>query len=45
MPLTDNFEGNIRELYHANASKPKGKKRSKKQILAIAYAVKRKGKK
>ena len=28
---------NVRELYHANAHKPKGKKRSRKEILAAAY--------
>lgn len=38
------FSYNVRELYHANASKPRGKKRSRKQILAIAYAMKRRHK-
>lgn len=33
---------NIAELHHANASKAPGKKRSNAQIVAIAYAVKRK---
>ena len=36
---------NIRELYHANASKPEGKKRAKAQIIAIAMANARKKKK
>jgi hypothetical protein len=29
---------NIRELYHANAEKPKGKKRKRDQIVAIAMS-------
>jgi hypothetical protein len=32
---------NIRELYHANDSKPAGKKRGRKQIVAIAFAAAR----
>jgi hypothetical protein len=38
------FQSNIRELKAANKSKPAGKKRSMKQILAISYAQQRKGK-
>ena len=30
---------NIKELYHANASKPAGKKRERKQIVAIAFSA------
>ena len=33
---------NIRELYHANSSKPKGKKRSREQMIAIAESEARK---
>lgn len=29
---------NIKELYHANADKPKGKKRKRDQIIAIAMS-------
>jgi len=36
---------NIRELYHANDSKPSGKKRSAAQIKAIAYSAAKKKKK
>lgn len=37
---------NIAELTRANKSKPAGKKRSREQIIAIAYSVaKKKGKK
>lgn len=32
---------NISELYHANASKPAGQKRGRKQIIAIAFAAAR----
>lgn len=32
---------NIAELYHANAAKSDDKKRSKAQILAIAFAKRR----
>jgi len=31
-------QANITELYHANDSKPAGKKRGRKQIIAIAFA-------
>jgi len=30
---------NIEELYHANAHKPAGQKRGRKQIIAIAFAA------
>ena len=36
---------NISELYHANDSKPAGKKRGRKQIVAIAFAAAGKKKK
>jgi hypothetical protein len=36
---------NIKELYHANDSKPVGKKRGRKQIVAIAFAAARRKKK
>jgi hypothetical protein len=36
MPLGKDVGDNIKELRAANANKPKGKKRGKKQILAIA---------
>lgn len=36
---------NIRELYHANDSKPASKKRSPAQIKAIAYAAAKRKKK
>jgi len=36
---------NIKELYHANDSKPIGKKRKRDQIIAIAFAAARKNKK
>ena len=44
MPLTGNFENDVKELYHDNKLKGKekganGKERSKAQIMAIAYAV------
>lgn len=39
------FSSNVSELYHANANKPEGKKRSREQILAIAYAKKREAQK
>ena len=32
------ISANIRELHEANKSKPKGKKRSRQQIIAIALA-------
>ena len=32
-------QSNIAELYHANASKSPGKKRGRKQIIAIAFAA------
>ena len=32
---------NIRELYHANKRKSPSKRRSRKQIIAIAYAAAR----
>jgi hypothetical protein len=32
-------QANIRELYHANASKPANHKRGRKQIVAIAFAA------
>jgi hypothetical protein len=32
-------QANIEELYHANDSKPAGKKRGRKQIIAIAFAA------
>jgi hypothetical protein len=35
---------NISELYHANASKPAGKKRGRNQIVEIAFAAARKKK-
>lgn len=38
MPGGKDVGGNIRELEHANKSKPKGKRRSHKQIQAIAYS-------
>jgi len=38
-------QANIEELYHANASKPAGKKRKRDQIIAIAYAAARRKKK
>jgi hypothetical protein len=34
---------NIRELYHANETKPAGKKRERDQIIAIAYHAAGKG--
>lgn len=36
MPLVGDPKKDIKELYRANKSKPKGKKRSRKQMLAIA---------
>lgn len=36
MPLGKNVSANIRELKQANKLKPKGKKRSQDQIVAIA---------
>jgi hypothetical protein len=36
---------NIEELYHANASKPAGKKRGRDQIIAIAFAAAKRKKK
>jgi len=36
LPLGKDVGSNIKELRSANTSKPKGKKRGKKQILAIA---------
>ena len=50
MPLKKGGEkavqANIRELYHANASKPADKKRGRRQIIAIAFAAaKKRGKK
>lgn len=33
------ISSNIRELYRANKRKPKGKRRSRKQIIAIALSV------
>lgn len=49
MPLTGNFEQDIKELYKDNKLKGKergvnGKSRSKEQILAIAYAAQRRKK-
>ncbi len=38
-------QANIEELYHANALKPSGKKRGRKQIIAIAFAAARRKKK
>lgn len=35
------FRDNVRELYAANEAKPEGKKRPRKQILAIAFAKRR----
>jgi hypothetical protein len=32
-------QANIAELYHANESKPVGKKRGRGQIIAIAFAA------
>lgn len=50
MPLGKNVSKNIKELYADNKKKGKargagGKKRSKKQIIAIAYSAAGKGKK
>jgi len=39
------FSSNVKELYDANKTKPEDKKRSREQILAIAYSEKRKSKK
>jgi len=42
MPLfkgKKNVSRNIRELYEANKRKPKGKKRSRKQMIAIAMSA------
>lgn len=36
---------NIAELYHANDSRPRGKKRRRDQIIAIAFAAARRKKK
>jgi hypothetical protein len=36
---------NIEELYRANKSKPAGKKRGRRQIIAIAFAAARRRKK
>ena len=49
MPLTKGgsektFSKNVKELYDANKTKSEGKKRPRNQILAIAYAEKRKSK-
>ena len=44
LPGKKNIGTNIEELEHANTSKPKGKKRPKKQILAIALNESRKRK-
>jgi hypothetical protein len=38
-------QDNIKELYHANDSKPAGEKRKRDQIVAIAYAAARRKKK
>jgi hypothetical protein len=38
-------QANISELYHANDSKPAGKKRGRKQIIAIAFAAAKRKKK
>jgi hypothetical protein len=38
-------QANITELYHANESKPAGKKRGRDQIIAIAFAAARRKKK
>jgi len=38
-------QANIEELYHANDSKPAGKKRKRNQIVAIAFAAARRKKK
>lgn len=45
MPLlrgAGNISRNVRELYEANKSKPKGKRRKRAQIIAIAESVARK---
>lgn len=39
------ISANIRELYKANAGKPKGKKRPRKQMIAIAESKARESKK
>lgn len=44
MPLTGNISKDIKELKDANKNKPAGKKRSLKQILAIALSQKNKRK-
>jgi len=38
MPGTKDPQKNIRELEHENTKKPKAKRRSHKQIQAIAYS-------
>lgn len=44
MPLGKDVSANIRELTAANKSKPKGKKRDMRQIVAIAMAAARRDK-
>lgn len=38
MPLTKSVPDNIKELYDSNKTKSKGKKRGRKQIVAIAFS-------